>query len=407
MDKSVRCKIAILILASFFLSHCKTQQQTQDVAAMNWDEILASAKGTSVTLMMWGGDPYINAYMNNYVKPHLQNDFGVTLNISEGQGNKIVQILMTEIEAKETSSQIDLCWINGETFYQLREIQGLYGPFTERLPNSKYIDWQNPFINTDFQQPVNGMECPWGNVQLAIIYDSKRVNDPPRNTEELELYVKKHPGKFTIGNDFTGMTLLKSFLIAISGSKAELSGPFNKEKYEKYSAELWNYINRIKPYFWKQGKTFPDAVAPMHQMFASSELDFTMSNNDGEVDNKVMQGLFPSSSKAYVLDSGTIQNSHYIGIVNRSGNKAGGMVVCNFLISPEAQLEKSKPNVWGDGTVLNLQQLPADWQQKFQHVPGRKLAPKREEINSKALPELAPEYMIRLYDDFRKHVIEK
>ncbi len=211
MDKSVRCKIAILIFASLFLSHCKTQQQTQDVAAMNWDQILASAKGTSVTLMMWGGDPYINAYMNNYVKPHLQNDFGVTLNISEGQGNKIVQILMTEIEAKETSSQIDLCWINGETFYQLREIQGLYGPFTERLPNSKYIDWQNPFINTDFQQPVNGMECPWGNVQLAIIYDSRRVNDPPRNMEELELYVKKHPGKFTIGNDFTGMTLAEVF----------------------------------------------------------------------------------------------------------------------------------------------------------------------------------------------------
>lgn len=404
--KNIVLRFTILILIALCFGACKKAPQQPNIEAMNWDQILAAAKGSTVTLMMWGGDPYINAYMNNFVKPHLKNDFGVALNISEGQGNKIVQILMTEIEAKQSASQIDLCWINGETFYQLRQINGLYGPFTKRLPNARYIDWSNRLINTDFQQPVNGMECPWGNVQLAIIYNSDRVKDPPRNMEQLESYVTHHPGRFTISNDFTGMTLLKSFLIAISGGN-ELFGPFNKGKYEKYSAELWSYINRIKPYFWKQGKTFPDAVAPMHQMFASGELDFTMSNNDGEVDNKVLQGLFPESSRAYVLDSGTIQNSHYMGIVKHSGNKPGAMVACNFLISPEAQLEKLKPSVWGDGTVLSVHQLPAEWQQKFQNIPGRKLAPKREEINSKAQPELAPEYMIRLYDDFRKFVIEK
>jgi len=251
------------------------------------------------------------------------------------------------------------------------------------------------------------MECPWGNVQLAIIYDSKRIQDPPRNMQQLAAFVKQHPGKFTIGSDFTGMTFLKSLLIAISGSRSELSGPFNQQKYAKYSAQLWDYLNSIKPYFWKEGKTFPDAVAPMHQMFANGELDFTMSNNDGEVDNKVLQGLFLDSARAYVLDSGTIQNSHYMGIVNRSANKAAAMVVCNLLISPEAQLEKLKPAIWGDGTVLDVHLLQTDWQQKFQSVPGRKYAPKREDINPLALPELAPEYMIHLYDDFRKHVIEK
>jgi len=251
------------------------------------------------------------------------------------------------------------------------------------------------------------MECPWGNVQLAIIYNSERVSNPPRNMAELEDYVKQHPGKFTIGSDFTGMTLLKSFLIALSGGKQTLSGPFDPVKYEKYSKQLWEYINRIKPYFWKAGKTFPDAVAPMHQMFAAGELDFTMSNNDGEVDNKVLQGLFPKSSRAYVPDSGTIQNSHYIGIVKQSSHKAGAMIVCNFLISPEAQLEKLKPGVWGDGTVLDVAKLPANWQQEFRNVPGRQYAPNRAEINSRALPELAPEYMIHLYDDFRKYVIEQ
>src|SRR5262245_37328777 len=113
---------AILSLAALFFGGCTMAPPPKDVAAMNWNQILADAKCTNLTLMMWGGDPYINAYMNNFVKPQLKKAFDVTLNISEGQGNKIVQILMTEIEAKETWSQIDLCWINGETFYQLQQI---------------------------------------------------------------------------------------------------------------------------------------------------------------------------------------------------------------------------------------------------------------------------------------------
>jgi putative spermidine/putrescine transport system substrate-binding protein len=96
-----------------------------------------------------------------------------------------------------------------------------------------------------------------------------------------------------------------------------------------------------------------------------------------------------------------------MGIASHSGNKAGAMAVCNFLISPAAQLEKMNPQVWGDGTILALDRLPEEWREKFLHIPTRKYAPQRADIQSKALPELAPEYMIRLYEDFRKNVIEK
>ena len=73
-----------------------------------------------------------------------------------------------------------MVWINGETFYQLRQIDALFGPFTDKLPNSQYIDFDNPFIGIDFQQPVDGYEAPWGNVQFALIYDTTRVANPPR-----------------------------------------------------------------------------------------------------------------------------------------------------------------------------------------------------------------------------------
>jgi len=399
----------LLMLSAIFLSACNSNGtiKEKDPSQLSWNEILKQAKGQTLNFMMWQGDPQINKYINSYVIPAVKEKYGITLKTSAGQGNQLVSILMGEKEAAKTNSEIDMCWINGETFYQLKQIDALFGPFVSKLPNAALINLDNPFIKYDFQTPVNGMECPWGNVQLCLVYNKDKVPVPPKNRLELENYVKQNPGKFTIPNDFTGLTFLKSLLIDIAGGADSLTGPFNEAKYKIYSGQLWQYINHIKPYLWKSGKTFPNAVAPMHQMFSQGELYFTMSNNDGEVDNKVTEGTLPAFARSYVLDAGTIQNSHYLGITKNSNQKAASMVVINFMVSPDAQLEKQKSSVWGDGTVLDLNKLSAGEKAAFDSLQTRAYGPNRATIQPKALMELAPEYMIRLNDDFRKYVIEQ
>ena len=224
--------------------------------------------------------------------------------------------------------------------------------------------------------------------------------------DELGIWVKANPGKFTLGNNFTGMTLLKAWLIDFAGGGKSLNGDFDEAKYLEASTKLWDFINTHKAYFWNEGKIFPNDLAEQHRLFANGELAFTMSNNDSEVDNKIAQGLFPESARAYVHDYGSIKNSHYMGITSLSANKKAVEVVINFLISPEAQLKKMDTRVWGDGTVLDVNKLSAEWHQKFQDVPGRVHAPERSEIAEKALMEPAPEYMMRLFEDFRLKVIE-
>jgi putative spermidine/putrescine transport system substrate-binding protein len=142
-------------------------------------------------------------------------------------------------------------------------------------------------------------------------------------------------------------------------------------------------------------------------MFANGELDFTFSNNHHEVDNKIQQGVLPGSARAYVYDAGTIRNSHYLGIPANSVNKAGAMVVINFLISPEAQLKKQDPGVWGDGTVLSVDRLPDEWDNQFAQARVHSHAPDPDTLAGRALKEPSPEYMLRLYKDFRTHVIEQ
>jgi putative spermidine/putrescine transport system substrate-binding protein len=404
------CEISFrvtLCCALVWLSGCGSKPDGQNLSAdATWEEILDQARGQTVRLSMWDGDPMINAYMRDYVIPELKTQHGVTLQLIGGQGNNIVSKLMVDMEAKRTNGDIDLVWINGETFYQLRKMNGLFGPFTERLPNNRFIDWTNPFVAIDFQQPVEGYECPWGNVQLAIIYNIDAIGEPPKGIDELAAWIKGHPGRFTFDNSFTGMTFLKSLLYEFAGGPQSLNGPFDEARYTASAAKLWLWLKDVKPFLWREGKTFPDSVSQLHQLFNNSEVDFTMSNNDGEVDNKVLQGVLPATARGYVLDSGTIRNSHYLGIPFNASNKAGTLVVANFLISPDAQLRKATPAVWGDGTVLSIDRLPEEWRQKFARIDGRERIAPREDLEKKALLEPAAEIMVRLHADFRREIIE-
>jgi len=404
---------ACFLIATLVVSGCGGNDASWDrVDDASWDEVVSAARGTRVYMKMWTGDSFINRYMKGYVTRELRERYDIDLNVVSGQGSQIVTSLMTELEAGAATSASDLVWINGETFYQLRQLDALYGPFVDRLPNSTYVDFGNRFIGRDFQQDIDGYESPWGNVQFVMIYDSARVASPPTNRVELARWVRGHPGRFTFDSSFTGMTFLKGLLIAFAGGPGELSGPFNEGAYTRASEKLWTYLESLRPYFWKHGETYPSSVARLHQLFLNGEVDFSMSNNDAEVENKVLQGLFPSTVRAYIMDEGSIQNSHYVGIPRLSGNKAGALVVANFLLSSDAQLKKSDPSVWGDGTVLDLSSLPDTMQSAFRAVRSE-IRQKRPDgdrgirTDTNALEELDATYMIRLFDDFRVRMVER
>ena len=400
------CLTAILALA---LISCNSEEKKDDsgLKTAPWSEISAAAKGTTVNFMMWQGSPVINDYMNNYVKPHLKENYNIDLQISGGQGPEIIQLVMGEKEAGITDGQVDIAWINGETSFQLRKIDGLWGPFVDQIPNTKYIDFDDPYISTDFQQPIAGMEAPWSIGQAAMVYDSAKVQNPPQDLDELATYVKKYPGTFTISNDFSGMTLLKSFLAELGGGPHSLDGKFNEEKYKKLSGQLWDYINQNKKYFWKQGETFPKEQTKMGQLFANGELYLGFGFSEGGIEEKVISGLYPKTARSYPWKNGTIKNANYIGILQNATNKAGAMQVIDFLTSPAAQFEKSKADGMDSNTILEVDRLPEKWKQKFENAPHRIYGLEMEDLKEYAIAEPAPEYMIRLYEDFRKEVIEK
>ena len=405
-DRVRRSLLSVLLLAALVVGCAQSAQPAaaSTLATLPWDSIVDRARGTTVIWRMWRGDPAINTFVDRWVTPRLLSQYGITLQAVNGQGNELVDQLTVEQEAGATTGTASLLWINGETFGALRARQLLGGPWSQVLPAAAAVDSSSPIISRDFQQDPAGFESPWGTVQLAMIYDSARTPLPPRTTAELTSWIRAHPGRFTYDQSFAGITFLKGILYALNGGVDTFRGGFDSTRYVASRTRLFAWLDSLKPFLWREGKQYPPDVAALHRLFANGEIDFSMSNNQNEAVTKAMQGVLPKTSRALVLREGTIANTHFLGIPANAPNAAGAMVVANFLLTPEAQLEKQRPTVWADGTVLSLARLPAEWRVRFDSVVNDPRLVAADSLRLYARPEVSPRYHERLQDDWRRMI---
>ncbi|MDZ4863532.1 MAG: ABC transporter substrate-binding protein [Gemmatimonadota bacterium] len=374
-----------------------------ELARLPWDSVVARARGTSVTWRMWRGDPSINAHVDSWIAPRLKAQYGIALTAVEGQGPEIVNQLVTEREAGATGST-DLVWINGETFGNLRKEQLLDGPWAGVLPNARYVDSASPIVMRDFEQDPAGYESPWGQVQFVLVYDSVRTPDPPRSVAALGAWILGHPGRFTHDQQFAGVTFLKILLYALGGGVARYQGGFDSLRYEEGSHQVFTWLDGHRAAFWRGGATYPSGGADLFRLFANGEVDFSMANNQNDVITRIRQGLLPATARPLLLTDGTIANSHFVGIPFNAPNAAGAMVVADFLLSPEAQLEKQQPDVWADGTVLDRRKLPPEWAERFGALDRDPRALSTDSLAKYARPEVAPRYHEQLQEDWRVQI---
>lgn len=373
------------------------------LAGLPWDSVVERARGSEVVWRLWRGDPAINSYVDEWVAPRLAERYDIRLRAVDGQGAELVNALVVEREAGARGGA-DLLWINGQTFHNLRREDLLQGPWAHALPSAAFVDSASTIVMRDFEQDLEGYESPWGRVQFALIYDTLRTPSPPRTVEELGRWIDEHPGRFTHDQSFTGMTFLKTLMYARAGGVERFEGGFDEDAYRVGRDSVFSWIEAHRDDFWREGNVYPSGVADLHRLFANGEVDFSMSNNENEAVTKARQGVLPESARPLVLREGTIANAHYVGIPFNAPNPAGAMVVADFLLSPEAQLEKRRPEVWGDGTVLDLDRLPDRWRARFDAIEDGPRAVPRDTLARYAVPEVAPEYHERLQEDWRRHV---
>ncbi|MBK8989985.1 MAG: ABC transporter substrate-binding protein [Chloroflexi bacterium] len=376
-----------------------------------WADILAEAEGQTVNFYMWGGSDLINSWVTGYVATAVQEQYGITLNmVPIVDATEYINKVLGEKEAgRDSDGTVDLVWVNGENFRTMRQGDLLYGNWSQFLPSAAYVNWADPSVANDFGFAVDGYESPYGKAQFVMIYDSARVPEPPRTIPALIEWIKANPGQFTYAAppDFTGSAFVRHICYHAAGGYETLLGEFDQAVFDEKSAACWALLNEIEPFLWREGQTYPENRARQIDLFANSEVSFDMAYNPAEASSLVENGRYPTTTRTFVFDSGTIANTHYVAIPYNSPNKAAAMVVANFLLSPEAQLSKAQPENWGDLPVLDPALLSADWQSQFAAIPRGTATLSTEELAAARLPELQAPWLTAFEQGWQEWVLQR
>jgi putative spermidine/putrescine transport system substrate-binding protein len=383
----------------------------QRYTSMSWDQIVEEARGQTLYWYMWGGSDLVNTFVNGYVAERLQAEYGVSLEmVPVTDATTFVNKVLGERQAgRDSGGSVDLMWINGENFRTMREGGLLFGPYADRLPNMRYVDAADSSIANDFGYPVEGFESPYGSAQVVIVYDSAKVPQPPRTIEELLDWIRANPGKFTYPAipDFTGSVFVRHLFYHAAGGYEGLLGPFDQERFDAVAPKLWSLLNDLEPYLWREGRTYPETHTKLQDLLANGEVYFDVSYNPSEAASLVSQGRYPESVRTYLFDTGTIGNTHYVAISYNSSSKAAAMVLANLLLDPSVQYEKSRPEVWGDLTVLDVGALPGQWQEKFMSLPRPPSVLPPDELSSHKIPELQATWLEAIEKGWIENVLQK
>ncbi|HSR72324.1 MAG TPA: ABC transporter substrate-binding protein [Kiloniellales bacterium] len=365
-DSALRAALGIVALLAAVASGARVAPaQESREAPTEWPAIVAEARGQSVFWNAWDGDERINAYIG-WVGERVAADFGITLRHVKlaDTADAVSRVLAEKAAGRTDGGSVDLIWINGENFAAMKENGLLFGPFTERLPNYDLVDFAGkPTTRIDFTVPVEGLEAPWGMAKINFVYDSARVADPPRSIPGFLDWVEANPGRFTYPAppDFIGSTFLKQVLIELTPDRKALQAPVPDEAaFEMATAPLWPYLEALHPHLWRDGTSFPATGSAQMQLLDDGELDIAISFYPADAASLIEAGRLPKSARSFVLEGGTIGNTHFVAIPFNARAKAAAMVVANFLMSPEAQARKQDPAVWGDQTVLAMDKLSAE-----------------------------------------------
>lgn len=410
--------IYLLVALTLLLAACGTPAgPSGEFDLNNWDSVLEAARGQTINWYIWGGSDSINAYVDSFYGKALEERYEITLNrVPLADTVDAVNQLLSEKQAGTDPGSVDLIWINGENFSTLKQADMLYKDWAQKLPNAKYVDWENPAIHLDFGNPVENMESPWSSAQFQFIYDSARTDegDLPRSYAALKDWACANPGRFTYimpgPGGFLGTRFVKGALYEISGG-AEQWLSFDQALWDRHSPALWNYLNELKPCLWRNGETYPKDESALVTLFANSEVDLSMTNDITGAGRWIADGRMPETARAFVFDNYMIGDFNYVAIPRNAPNKAAALVLANLLLEPEFQAAQILPeNGFGLGYAIDVTRVTDEVALVALDTSSSKLgdaATPASDLARSLVSDSAAEYHNLLEQEWLKYVLQQ
>ena len=401
-----RCRDTAIILVMMLIGCLAALTAPARGATDDFRAMLESARGQTVYFNAWGGDDKINDYIA-WAGDEMARRHGITLkHVKLNDTAAAVSRILAEQAAGRTSGgSVDLLWVNGENFAALKRSGLLQSrAWAEDLPAWRFTDAATlPAIRLDFAVPTDGLESPWGRAQLVFAHDGARLASPPRNAADLASFIRSNPGRFTYPQppDFVGLSFLKQILIETTADTAPLYHPVGSASFDEVTAPLWAWLDSVTPYLWRAGRAYPAGYPMQRQLLADGEIDIAIAFNPADASSAIERGELPATVRTYIHEGGTIANVHFLAIPFNANAPEAAQVVANFLLSPEAQIRKSDPRIWGDPTVLAMHRLSEADRAAFAALP-RGIATLSEADLDATLAEPHPSWMTAIETEWRR-----
>jgi ABC-type uncharacterized transport system YnjBCD substrate-binding protein len=402
-----------------------------DFATMTWDEILAEAKGQTVTFLAWGSggaDAYVQKFWQD-LAGYMKTDYDIDLQYAEYDQAEYEKI-STDLD-NGADATYDLFWMTGAANAPIREAGGAFGErHVEKLPNNRYLNYDNNYVTFDGVASTDFEETPFQNVNPSLVYSTDSWTHEVAWDEtdgakgglfhdfsELAKWVKKYPGKFTYmdltgAGSFHGQLLVKAILSELTSDGQggwkpvydeadsaaarrtkiqknldgwydwSISSEASEEAFYAKADYVWAFLNELKPNLL-QGDAGPLYCATAPDMMAyvnSGDLAVTFTTCTSISERvKTTPDAYMANPAIYMLQT-SIGYWDYLIIMSNSVHKAGALVVANALLDPKLQAEAFVTT--GNGYTVDYELLDAEQKAVFDDAIAAMgtLSPSTEDI---------------------------
>ena len=338
----------------------------------NWEDVLKAAENTEVTFAAYYGIAVHDEWIENWLAPQLLAKYKITLHYRHlAATSDAVDTVMYEMNTwKNGSGTIDMIWINGVNFYNLKSGGYAYGPWSTKVPSADLYNWEDTSIEYDFGYLVNGFEMPYTGAQVVFITNEDYVSRyNVTNMAELFSWITTSgSGNFTyaapcnavdVGDssitcdsgDYTGSVFIRQVLHSITGDAYnDFDGhTVDETLYSKWAPKLFKKLRDLESFLYTDATNsqlfngiYPVSQAVTDSLFASQKVHLTHSYNALRTSSQIIAGEWGNWAYGTVFTDKTIANTNYIAIPTNAPNLMGAVVAGNFIGSAAAMYSRAE-----------------------------------------------------------------
>ncbi len=369
MKKIVIACLLVLAIAGVTFAGGRGETTTptapQNFLTMPWDQLVTAAKQEGkVVLYVW----YKEKYFNDVAKA-FKDKYGIDATVVVGSQQANFNKALAEKAA--ANGTIDAMVLGGVMVQPAIEQHMVYGPLQARIPDSDKISaasWK-----TQEGVEIGGYLVPFMRNQTGLLYDPKRVSNPPQTWDQLTAWIDAHPKQFGFCDPQKGgsgqafvMTLLKYTAGGLDKYYGDTA--VDQSKTADWS-KAWDWVNQRKDKI-----TITASNNDSAQRLNSGELSLVVEWDDVAV-GMMGNGELTKDAKLYIPQMGLAGGGDSLGIMANSPHKAAAILLTAFIVSAPEQQAINAPDVGlyparNDVTAPNTLINPNERQYSLSWIPG-------------------------------------